>query len=389
MKQVINILLLAMLFLFIGALAACSTMKDLENVKLWPFESNVETSRVYQPVNSTPYLCEGNKKFFVRTLDNGASVWLIMPDREVLLTQSGASKVYSNGISKLNLTANDVTLEVNETTKYVACKNSSALKFTNIEPKVESSAVKAEPAAVKTEVTLKPEALKKLADVAKTESKQLSEKSWFDKLKFWQSDEQPKPVQSISKTIAAEPVKVLDPLAPVKQEASVPVVLETKIVEPKLVSPVIEVDKELSAAGLQERVKEVAQMEEQPEKIVSVKVNNEVPGYQKSVINTLDSWANAWRTKNTNVYLSFYSAKFKPEGMSQKAWINQRKQRVGGNPARITLVLDKVHVVADAENAEATFVQHYASGKISDTVNKVLRFEIENGHWFIVKEIAQ
>jgi uncharacterized protein YchJ len=75
--------------------------------------------------------------------------------------------------------------------------------------------------------------------------------------------------------------------------------------------------------------------------------------------------------------------------MSQKAWIAQRKQRLGSNPAEISLVLESVKVGADAQKAEVSFVQRYTSGKVSDTVVKVLRFENENGHWFIVKETSQ
>ncbi len=75
--------------------------------------------------------------------------------------------------------------------------------------------------------------------------------------------------------------------------------------------------------------------------------------------------------------------------MSRKAWMAQRKQRVGSNPAEITLVLDKVNVVADSKNAEVTFIQNYTTGKFSDSVNKVLNFENENGRWLIIKESAQ
>jgi len=45
--------------------------------------------------------------------------------------------------------------------------------------------------------------------------------------------------------------------------------------------------------------------------------------------------------------------------------------------------------VADAKNATAAFVQHYASGKYSDTVSKTLSFENVNGQWLIVKESAK
>jgi hypothetical protein len=62
---------------------------------------------------------------------------------------------------------------------------------------------------------------------------------------------------------------------------------------------------------------------------------------------------------------------------------------VGANPAEITLVLDKVNVVADAKKAEVTFIQNYTSGKFSDSVAKVLNFENENGRWLITKESAQ
>ena len=75
--------------------------------------------------------------------------------------------------------------------------------------------------------------------------------------------------------------------------------------------------------------------------------------------------------------------------MSQKAWIAQRKLRVGANPAEITLVLDKVNVVANAKKAKVTIIQHYTTGKFSDSVAKVLNFENENGHWLIIKESAQ
>ena len=122
MKQGNTIVQRAVLFLWIGALAACSTMKDLGNVNLWPFGGNADAPHVYHPSNSVGYSCEANKKFFVRILDKGASAWLIMSDREVALNQVGTSKIYSNGISKLDLSADDVVLMVNETTTFTGCK---------------------------------------------------------------------------------------------------------------------------------------------------------------------------------------------------------------------------------------------------------------------------
>ena len=281
-------------------LSACSNVKDLTNVNLWPFGKG-EPSRVYQPVNSTPYMCEGNKKFFVRVLDKGESVWLILPEREVLLAQSGASKVYTNGISKLDLSSDDVTLVVNETTKYVACKANGVAKVTKVEP------------------------------------------------------------APIVEPVAA-PAK--QEVAPVVAVAPVPEVAEVKA-EP-VAAPV----------AVAESVTQDA--------VADVQATN-----QEAVANTLGAWANAWRSKNTEAYLNAYSAKFKPEGMSKKTWVEQRKQRVGANSADIKLSLENVNIVTDAKNAEVTFDQHYASGKFSDSVVKVLNFENVNGQWLIVKETVK
>ena len=308
-KRLMNVSSIAGL-LVCALLSACSTVKDLTNVdlssmKVWPFGSSADAPRVYQPANSVPYMCEGNKKFFVRMLDKGASAWLILPDREVSLAQSGTSKVYTNGISKLDLSSEDVTLDVNETTRYVACKANGVAKVSKVEPKPV-----VEPAPV--------------------------------------------PVPVVKQEVKPE----------LKQEVP-PVVAVAPAPEPQVVE---------------------AKPEAAAEQVAS---SDEKSSSQEAVVSTLDAWANAWRTKNVNAYLGFYSAKFKPEGVAKAKWIAQRKQRVGANPAEIALSLEKVNVVADAKKAEVSFVQHYTSGKFSDTVAKVLNFENENGHWVIVKETAK
>jgi hypothetical protein len=362
MKLVLNNIARLALLALTGLLAACSSVKDLTNVNIWPFGSSADATRVYLPANSTPYLCEGNKKFFVRMLDKGASAWLILPDREVLLAQSGTGKVYSNGISKLDLTNDDVTLDVNETSKYLGCK---------------ANAVATVAAAAKPEVAVQPSAVT------------TSEKGWLSKLKFWESDEQPKPVEPSPKAIAVVSTKATEPAVvvdmPAKQNVAPAVAEEPPAPAPNKLSAPVE---ETAVVDSQAKVKEVAQLGNQEGQAV-VPAEEKATTYEAGVAKSLDAWANAWRTKNADVYLSAYSAKFKPEGMSKKSWIAQRKQRVGANPADITLVLDKVNVVADAKKAEVKFIQNYTSGKFSDSVSKVLNFENENGRWLIIKESAQ
>ena len=334
--------------LFAGFFSACSTVKDMTNVDLWPFGKGGDQGHEYLPANSVAYTCDGNKKFYVRYLDKGASVWLILPDREVALAQIGSSKVYSNGISKLDLTSDQVILEVNETTKYVGCKANAVASVSKVEAK---------PASV-----AQTESKSEAKSVAKAEAKtETSEKSWFDWMKFWESDDKPK---------QAAPAKVTEP-APVVAKEEPPV---AKISEAKVLEPVEEAPKA-------ELVPEVAEPAAVAEEQAAPQDNA-----QAAVAKTVEAWANAWRTKNANAYLNFYSAKFKPEGMSKSAWVQQRKQRVGANPAEIALTLDKLSVEADAKKATATFAQHYASGKYSDDVLKVLSFENVNGQWLIVKE---
>jgi len=352
-----------------AALSACSTVKDMTNVNLWPFGKGGEQGHEYLPANSVPYVCDGNKKFFVRLLDKGASAWLILPDREVALAQVGASKVYSNGISKLDLTGDDATLEVNETTKYVGCKSKSVASVSKVEAQpVQAAKADAKPVA---------KAPVAKAEV-KAEAKESSEKGWFDWMKFWESDDKAKSAESAK---PAEKAKVAEPAtaapvvqAPVKEEASVAQTPEAKAAE-----SVTEVPESTP----------VAEATESENVTVVEEVAAPQQGAEAAVAKMVEAWASAWRTKNANAYLNFYSAKFTPEGMSKKIWAEQRKQRVGGNAAEISLTLDNVNVVADAKNATATFVQHYASGKYSDTVSKTLSFENVNGQWLIVKESAK
>jgi hypothetical protein len=105
-----------------GLLSACNTLDKVKDVNLWPFGNSVDAPRIYRPANSTEYACEKGKKFYIRVLDNGANVWLMLSDREVLLPKVGNEKVYSNGISRLDMTGAEVSLEASPENRYIGCK---------------------------------------------------------------------------------------------------------------------------------------------------------------------------------------------------------------------------------------------------------------------------
>lgn len=74
----------ALAILAVLGLSACGS------VGLWPFgEETAERSRV--PANATAYHCDGDRKLYVRLLDNGAAAWVILPEREIRLEKTGAA----------------------------------------------------------------------------------------------------------------------------------------------------------------------------------------------------------------------------------------------------------------------------------------------------------
>jgi hypothetical protein len=98
-----------------GFLSACG------GVSLWPFESGPrpETSRA--PADAVAYQCEGNKRLYVRMLDNGAAAWVILPEREFRLERVSPSS-YRVGANTLELDGAGASLSEGAVTTYSGCK---------------------------------------------------------------------------------------------------------------------------------------------------------------------------------------------------------------------------------------------------------------------------
>jgi len=90
-------------------------------VKVWPFGEDKAAATQRGPAGATEYQCEGNKRFYVRYEDKGATAWVIYPDREISLSNSGGSR-YSNGIAVLELNGDVATLNDGPTVAYNGCK---------------------------------------------------------------------------------------------------------------------------------------------------------------------------------------------------------------------------------------------------------------------------
>lgn len=97
-------------------LAACSS------VNLNPFGSGGKEQSL-TPQNSTEYVCEGNKVFYVRMLNNGSDAWLIYPDHEVNLPKAAdGGNRYTSGAITLVINGAETTLNDGEKIAYSACK---------------------------------------------------------------------------------------------------------------------------------------------------------------------------------------------------------------------------------------------------------------------------
>jgi membrane-bound inhibitor of C-type lysozyme len=108
----------------VGLVCVALLLPGCGGVKLWPFGGDGETQRSRTPVNASEYQCAAGKRFYVRTLEGGAAVWLILPERELRLEKRpGDSGLrYGNGIALLELNGNEATLKDGQTPIFTGCK---------------------------------------------------------------------------------------------------------------------------------------------------------------------------------------------------------------------------------------------------------------------------
>jgi membrane-bound inhibitor of C-type lysozyme len=107
----------------VALLGGCGDMK----VKLWPFGGDTVRERSRTPADAAEYQCAGGKRFFVRALDGGAAVWVILLEREIRLDRLGSANEtrYGNGIAVLEINGSEATLKDGPAVSYAGCKTGS------------------------------------------------------------------------------------------------------------------------------------------------------------------------------------------------------------------------------------------------------------------------
>ena len=273
---------------------------------------------------------------------------------------------------------------------------------------------------------------------AKAEAAKPKEKTWAEKLQFWKKDEAAaKTVDAATTAVdtAKEAAATVPPVVAVvpnvEASGSEPTndeptsVLAQKIELPaeippvesaKSAKPVIEAAKEkmdevaktLETTKL-EAVKEAVAEKVMPETPavpeviapvvatpiapaapIESKPSQAVVGVDNAAVEAaLNNWADAWRNKDIKRYLAAYAPNFKPDNLSRKNWLAQRKQRLSGKQGDIRVGIEDLKISADGDTATAQFYQQYASARFSDAVTKQLTFmRDKTGQWLIIKEAA-
>ena len=103
------------------ALAGCSS------VNLWPFGSSSSQELSRTPAGATEYFCNNDRRFYARFLDNGASVWVILPEREFRLDRVDSGGRYTNRVAIMEVNeAGEVSLREGATLAFTGCKAGGA-----------------------------------------------------------------------------------------------------------------------------------------------------------------------------------------------------------------------------------------------------------------------
>lgn len=105
------------------------------------------------------------------------------------------------------------------------------------------------------------------------------------------------------------------------------------------------------------------------------------------VMAALNSWANAWKSRDEDAYLAAYAANFQPPGGLTRAEWEKRRRLLLGHSRNIDLKIDGHAFEAVTEDrAQVSFRQYYRSDSYQDAVIKLIKFVRVDNLWLIEEE---
>ena len=101
----------------------------------------------------------------------------------------------------------------------------------------------------------------------------------------------------------------------------------------------------------------------------------------------VNSWASAWKTKNVDKYISYYSKTFKGSSKSRNEWEAVRRSRITG-PKSIDIVIQNLTIISQTDTEVIVrFQQRYKSNLIDSRGIKTLFYRKKDDEWLIHKEL--
>ena len=117
---------------------------------------------------------------------------------------------------------------------------------------------------------------------------------------------------------------------------------------------------------------------------------DDVQTARRELTNHLERWRRDWESRETNVYLQHYSARFSVNGKNLNQW-SAHKRRVNAAKTWIKVGISDVSVIlypGDETLAVITFAQEYASSNLKNKMHKRQYWTRENDRWKILYEGA-
>lgn len=107
-------------------MVACVSISGCGGGGWWPFKGSPSADPNRVPAGVTEYACAGGKRLLVRFTPDANAAWIIYPDREFRLDRVAAGERYTNGVSTLSGSGDDVTLDAEGTRLFSECKRKQA-----------------------------------------------------------------------------------------------------------------------------------------------------------------------------------------------------------------------------------------------------------------------
>jgi len=117
---------------------------------------------------------------------------------------------------------------------------------------------------------------------------------------------------------------------------------------------------------------------------------DDIQATRRELTSELERWRRDWESRETNVYLQHYSARFSGDGSNLKQW-SAHKRRVNAAKSWIKVGISDLSVIlypGDEPLAVVTFAQEYASSNLKNTMHKRQYWTRENDRWKILYEGA-